>query len=101
MEVIAILLLLVITSSVRAQVGAASLSGVVQDPTGAVIPGATASLVNQQTGEERSAPTSGQGGFLFAAVPAGDYNLTVSHSGFHTYTLVGIHLNAGDSKLLN
>jgi hypothetical protein len=87
--------------SLRAQVGAASLSGVVGDPTGAVVPAATVTLTNLQTGAARTAPTDAVGGFTFAAVPAGDYDLLVVARGFQKFAQSGIHLNAGDSKTLD
>ena len=96
-----LLLFLLAGATARAQVGAASLSGIVQDQTGAVIPGATATLQDVQTKVQRISSTSGVGGFAFAAIPAGDYSLTIAHGGFTTYTLSGIHLNAGDSKELD
>lgn len=88
-------------SAALAQVGAASLSGVVQDQTGAVVPGAKATLENRQTRAVRTTDTTSSGDFNFAAIPAGDYNLTITGNGFTTYTQSGIHLNAGDSKALN
>ena len=96
-----LLLFLLAGATARAQVGAASLSGIVEDQTGALIPGATATLEDVRTKVQRISSTSGVGGFAFAAVPAGDYSLTIAHGGFSTYTLNGIHLNAGDSKELD
>jgi hypothetical protein len=83
------------------QVGAASLSGVVEDQTGAVVPGATVTLTNLQTNAQRPSATNGTGNFTFAAVPAGDYSVTVVHTGFSSYTQTAIHLNAGDNKTLD
>ncbi len=87
--------------SLRAQVGAASLSGIVGDPTGAVVPGATVTLSNVGTGAARAATTDQAGGFTFAAVAAGDYNLMVTARGFEKYAQSGIHLSAGDAKTLD
>src|SRR5579875_1891021 len=94
-------LVLAMAGSAYAQVGSASLSGVVEDPTGAVIPGSAVTLVNTQNNERRTTASTGRGEFTFAAVPVGDYNLIVKHAGFTTYIQSGLHLNAGDNKLLN
>ncbi|MGB6132864.1 MAG: carboxypeptidase-like regulatory domain-containing protein [Acidobacteriaceae bacterium] len=96
----AVLALLLTAVTARAQVGAAALSGLVVDPTGAVIGDATVTLTNLQTAAVRTSTTNGAGAFAFAAVPAGDYTLNVSRSGFTGFNENGIHLNPGDAKAL-
>jgi hypothetical protein len=88
----------ILTGAARAQVGNADLSGVVQDTTGAMVPGAAATLQNVQTGAQRTTKSNGSGAFLFSSVPAGDYKLTVTHVGFQSYAQTGIHVNAGDNR---
>ncbi len=75
-----------------AQVGSASLSGIVLDPSGATIANATVTLENIQNGELRAVRSNGTGGFSFAAVPSGDYNLKVDREGFTTYVRKGFIL---------
>ena len=84
-----------------AQVGSASLSGVVQDQTGAAVPGATVTLENPLTGIPWTATSNGAGGFSFAAVPSGDYDLKVEKAGFAKFVQKDIHLDPGDSKTLS
>jgi hypothetical protein len=81
----------------RGQVGSASLSGIVQDPTSAVVPGATVTLKNVASGAVRTGSSNGSGVFNFAAVPSGDYSLTVTMKGFGQLSRTGIHLNPQDS----
>ena len=83
-----------------AQVGVASLSGVVQDQTGAVLTNATVTLSNAANGAEITLQSNGAGAFTFAAVPSGDYSVSVKHGGFSAYTRTGIHLNPGDAVSL-
>ena len=83
-----------------AQVGAAALSGVVQDSSGAVIPGASVVLQNKTNGQQRTLTSNGSGAFSFAAVPSGDYTLTVARTGFEKLENSAIHLNAGDALAL-
>jgi hypothetical protein len=63
-------------------VGGGSVVGTVQDPSGAVIPQATVSLTSDQTGTTLTTTTSSAGQYVFPVVPVGQYNLTVSATGF-------------------
>jgi hypothetical protein len=83
-----------------AQVGAAALSGVIQDPSGAVISGATVTLQNDASGAQRTSHSNGSGAFTFEAVPSGDYTLTLEQKGFKQLVRQGIHLNPGDNLAL-
>jgi len=98
MTALAVGLLLSAPAAIRAQVGSATLSGVVEDQSGAVVAGATATLTNQLSGAARSATSNGVGLFSFPAVPSGDYSLSVKAKGFKAYTQSGIHLDPGDNK---
>ncbi|HEY0307471.1 MAG TPA: carboxypeptidase-like regulatory domain-containing protein [Acidobacteriaceae bacterium] len=84
-------------SMAHAQVGSASLSGVVQDQTGAIIPAATVILKNAASGNVLTLRSNSSGAFTFAAVPSGDYSLTVKRDGFKAFMQTGIHLNPGDT----
>ena len=90
--------LLLIPAVMRSQVGTATLSGVVQDTTGAVVKGAAATLTNTISGAQRTAIANGEGLFSFSAVAAGDYALKVSAPGFGDYRQTGVHLDPGDNK---
>jgi len=65
---------------------AGTVNGTVSDPSGAVIPGATATIHNPVTGFERSASTDSSGGFSFTNVPFNPYHLTVTATGFNPRT---------------
>jgi hypothetical protein len=78
--------ILVFTAS--AQLGnSGSIEGVVKDPSGAVVPGATAQIVNPVSGLIRSSVTDAEGSFRFTNVPFNPYHLTVSSAGFITSSL--------------
>jgi len=98
LSILGLAFLMLIPSALLAQVGSAALSGVVQDTTGAVVPGATATLTNQVSGAQRSVTSNGEGFFTFSAIPSGDYNLNVAAKNFKGYTQTGIHLDPGDNK---
>ena len=59
-----------------------SVQGVVTDPTGAVIPGATLTLKNNSTNETVVRTSDNTGVFNFNALPADTFTLTVDHAGF-------------------
>ncbi len=81
--------LLSFSSTARGQVGAASLSGQVQDATGACHSGRHYYGPQQQTGDIRAASSNSAGAFTFAALPSGNYEITISHSGFQSLTRSG------------
>jgi len=95
-----LLLLAMLCSPAWAQVGAASLSGIVEDTTGASVPGATVTIQNTASGAQRQLQSNSGGEFSFSAVPSGDYKVTVEHAGFKQLVRAGVHLNAGDSLAL-
>jgi hypothetical protein len=88
-------------AAATAQVGSATLSGVVQDPTGAAVPGAALTLESALGGTPWTATSNGAGAFSFAAVPSGDYNLKVDKAGFAKFLQKEIHLDPGDNKTLS
>jgi hypothetical protein len=75
-----------------------TLTGVVKDSTGAIVPGAKVKLVNQADKSVRATVTSGDAFFSFAALQPATYNLTVSFSGFEDYVVTGIEIHPGDNK---
>jgi len=95
-----LLLLAMLCSPAWAQVGAASLSGIVEDTTGASVPDATVTIQNTASGAQRRLQSNSGGEFSFSAVPSGDYKVTVEHAGFKQLVRAGVHLNAGDSLAL-
>jgi hypothetical protein len=70
-----------------------SISGVVADPSGAVIPGATVKVLNPVTGFQRTTTTDAAGHFEFSNMPLNNYHLAVTAAGFgpiaHDVDLVG------------
>ena len=61
-----------------------SISGVVKDPTGAVIPSAEVTVVNVGTNISRTIHTDSGGAYSFLALPVGHYNLQVKAPDFAT-----------------
>ena len=65
--------------------GSSSLSGVVTDPSGAVVPGATVEIQNPVSQFTRTTQTDATGRFSFPNVPLNPYHLTVNLTGFAPY----------------
>ncbi|HZD31439.1 MAG TPA: TonB-dependent receptor [Candidatus Angelobacter sp.] len=65
--------------------GSSSLTGVVTDPTGAVVPGAKVEIHNPVSQFDRSTTTDGAGQFSFPNIPFNPYHLTVTATGFGQY----------------
>ena len=78
------------TLPIAAQVLYGSLTGVVQDSAGAVVPGASVKVRNAATSQEFSAQTNDAGGYTFSNLVSGAYELTFSANGFRPVTRQGI-----------
>jgi len=70
-----------------AQQTTGTVNVIVQDASGAVVPGATLTLTDQATNDSRSATTQDAGNYSFVNLTFGQYKLTVSLQGFTTQTL--------------
>jgi hypothetical protein len=87
--------LLIFASSAHAQFDSATISGVVQDTTGAILPGVDVTLTNVGTKNQRQAVTNEAGLYTFPNVPVGAYQITAMLSGFKPVTKAGVQVNAG------
>jgi hypothetical protein len=80
-----------------AQNTSGSITGVVQDPSGAVIPGAQVSLINQEQGVTTTQTVTNEAGlYVFSALAASTYTVTVELPGFKTYKKTDIKLFVND-----
>jgi len=95
------LLAALLASSAMAQSIYGSLTGLVSDQSQAVVAGATVRLRDQQSGSQREATTNAEGYYSFVSVPPGGYQLTVTVSGFETFTQTGIAIGGGDKLNIN
>src|SRR5438105_505117 len=75
-----------------------TLTGVVEDPTGARVAGAAVAALNQETNVRYSAVTTGAGVYVIPQVPLGDYTITVEAAGFKTSRRGDVSLGA-DARL--
>ena len=78
---------------------AAQLTGVVLDPAGAAISGASLNLLSVD--EARNGKTGADGKFQFSDLPSGAYELRVSSPGFRAKTISDMMLEVGSSESLS
>ncbi len=74
-----------------------SISGLVTDPTGAVISGASVVATNTQTGVNTAVTTDTKGFYSLPTLAIGTYELQVTQSGFRTYTRTGLVIDANSA----
>ena len=74
-----------------------SISGVVTDPSGAVVVGAQVVATDTQTGIHTTQMTDDKGFYNFAALPIGTYDLEVSRAGFKTSRRSGLVIDANSA----
>ena len=86
------------TPAAGVQAGKTRVHGVVTDPDGALIPGATVTLTGNGPAVKA---TSGSDGSYNAVVTPGTYTVTFTMPGFATYTATGIAVGAVNGMTLN
>lgn len=77
-----VLLTFTVAAPVGAQILYGSVVGTVKDAQGGAIPGATVSIVNQETNLTRDSVTNAEGAYTINSVPAGPYDVKVALTGF-------------------
>jgi hypothetical protein len=93
---LAILCLIGAAAPARGQTTAsATVSGIVRDSSGAIIPGVTVDIRNHATNQLSEAVTDASGRFRILYLPVGDYHLSAQLSGFTTAN-VNLSLAVGD-----
>jgi hypothetical protein len=95
-----VILALVVSIPVAAQ-QAASIRGTIRDAQGATTAGATVTVVNVETGFQRSTVTRPVGTFALTQLPLGEYLLTVEAAGFRALVVQGIALNVADDRQID
>ncbi len=86
---------------VDAQVGAGTISGVVTDPSGAVVVGTLVSITNTQTGVVTSVATNSQGLYVVPNLIVGTYDVQASKQGFETQVIKQVLLTVGANVVVD
>jgi hypothetical protein len=92
-------LLLVVPTFLTAQ-DVASITGVVTDQTGAVVPGVDVTLRNPQTGVVYKAVTNASGSYTLNQIkPGPGYKIEFTHTGFKAAVISGLYLNVDATRV--
>jgi Carboxypeptidase regulatory-like domain len=86
---------------VFAQGSTATISGVVRDTTGALVPGVTINVKNMESGFMRGAVSNESGGYNLQLLPVGPYELTTDMPGFKQQVRRGINLSVTQEAIVN
>jgi outer membrane receptor protein involved in Fe transport len=97
---LAVALLVALPALVAAQ-ATGTVSGVVADPTGAVLPGATVEVRSAATGQVRTATTGSEGFYTVPLVSPGRYEVKGSLSGFQSVTRTNVSVSVSETARVN
>src|SRR6266446_5448056 len=75
-----------------AQSDRGTITGAVSDPASAIVPGATVSARNTESGAQFDTVTTGTGNYTLPSLPAGLYDLSVSAAGFNKSVQQGLRV---------
>src|SRR5207244_11644875 len=90
-----LVLMLLISVSLWAQVSTSSITGIVTDQSGAVVPNAKVEAKNDDTGVVYNGTTTSAGAYSFPSLTPGRYSITVTHAVFQTVSSVHNVLTIG------
>lgn len=85
----------------QAQVTTGTISGTVQDSSGAVVPGAQLTISHTDTGNSRSVTADAQGRYLAPNLTLGGYTVQATSQGFQSEVRQGIRLTVGQNAVIN
>ncbi|NWG14836.1 MAG: TonB-dependent receptor [Acidobacteria bacterium] len=97
----ALMVLLLCAAPSSAQVDRGTITGVVMDPSGAVVPGAEVVATNLDTGVTTQGLTNNVGLYTLSNIPIGRYEVRFSMSGFKTHTRSGLTLMVAQTMRLD
>lgn len=78
-----------------------TISGEITDPSGAVVPGAKVTLVDQQKGFQFFTTSEGSGRYLFTSVPPGSYSVSIEAQGFEKAVRTNVTLSVSENVTAN
>jgi Carboxypeptidase regulatory-like domain len=83
--------------TLRAQVDRGSIAGTVNDPSGAVVPGAAVAITNVGTGQTTKLTTDNSGNYVATNLPVGQYTITFEKSGFRRMVHSNVTVNVNQT----
>jgi len=102
LQTLSVLLFTVLALSVSAQVaGTGNIQGSITDPTGAIVPNATITVVQNSTQTVHTVTSDSSGQYSLPNLEIGSYTVKVAAPGFQTYVEKGAVLEVGSSIAIN
>jgi hypothetical protein len=92
--ILLITLVLFSVTPLIAQVDRGTIGGLVKDPSGAVIPGATVKIIRIDTNSTYDLVTNGEGLYIAPNLPVGTYRVIIQSAGFSTFSREPIEVRA-------
>jgi hypothetical protein len=97
----ATLALLLVATTMAAQQSTGSITGTVQDASGAAVPGANVTVRSVETGQTRTLATNESGFYSALSLPVGQYEIRAEKSGFTAVVRTGVTLVVGQQAVVN
>ena len=94
-------LLLLFPLSALAQTTVSTIEGSIKDAQGSVVSGAQVAVKSPSLGIERTATSDANGFYRITALPAGNYSITISHTGFSPRTFDNVELTVNRTLTLD
>ena len=96
-----VVVFLLISSLCFGQVSTGSIAGTITDPGGAAIPNAKVTAKNLSSGITTDTVTSAAGLYVFGSVPVGQYEVSVSQTGFKKLVRSGMEVRVAQRVVLD
>ncbi|HEV2133556.1 MAG TPA: TonB-dependent receptor [Terracidiphilus sp.] len=93
--------LMLVGTTLIAQVDQGTVTGTITDTQGAVVPGAKVTLTQIETGLVLQGITNHAGIYVFSPVKIGNYTVSATSTGFQTITHTGLTLNVNQTLVVN
>ena len=93
--------ILMLAAVLLGQVAAGEITGVVKDPAGAAVPGATVTITSVDTNLQRVVVSSGEGVYTAPSLAPGNYRVDVERTGFKPVRRAGIRLSTGEKARID
>ena len=96
-----LLLVLVLSAPLNAQISLATLSGTVKDSTGAVVPNATVETRSLSTNQTRTVHSGASGEYVIPDLAVDHYQVKITFAGFKSYVVPDLELQVGQHASLD
>src|SRR5262245_46949179 len=101
LSLIAFVALVAAASPAGAQVAAGEITGIIHDSDGGAVPGATITVTNLATNQQRVVNSTADGAYTAASLAPGDYRIDIELAGFKPVRREGVRLATGEKARID